>query len=68
MRCFDCAEDGRQATAAALCQQCGAALCHAHTTATQQPVHRAAGMGRAVSPLPARRMICRTCLRAHRAA
>ncbi|MEU2867941.1 DUF2180 family protein [Streptomyces olivoreticuli] len=67
MRCFDCAEDDRQAAAVAMCQQCGAALCHAHTTATQQLVRRAAGMGQATSPVPARRMICQTCLRAHQA-
>ncbi|MFC5802230.1 DUF2180 family protein [Streptomyces formicae] len=68
MLCFDCAQRGGEEPAVAVCQECGAGLCPAHTTAVAQLVHRAAGMGPVSSSVPGRRMTCRDCRLARRSA
>ncbi|MCB5906402.1 DUF2180 family protein [Streptomyces pinistramenti] len=68
MRCFDCIERGHDTVAVAVCMECGAALCSSHTTTVAHLPHRLAGMGRATSPAPTRRLLCRTCHRTHGAA
>jgi hypothetical protein len=68
MHCFDCAALGRDTASTAICQECGAALCHQHTVTVEREVRRAAGTGRATSPVPARRLTCQVCHQAHQAA
>ncbi|MGP3683286.1 DUF2180 family protein [Streptomyces sp. IBSNAI002] len=68
MGCFDCAASGHTAVATAICTGCGAALCRQHSITTGRDVHRAGGMGRSSSPVQARRITCRICYGARRAA
>jgi hypothetical protein len=68
MHCLDCHSRGEQVLATGICRQCGAAVCPAHTTVSDQaltctqPVYPTV----TVKP-PARQLLCTTCAQAHRA-
>ena len=69
MNCLDCAAQGQDEPAVAICLDCGAGLCVDHAEVEPRWLTRTAAVNRvvAVEP-PARAVRCRVCSRAHGAA
>ena len=69
MNCFDCAALGDQASAVAICADCGAAVCQRHAHVTPRWLTRTVVINRtmAVEP-PARTIRCGVCQGARDAA
>ncbi len=69
MNCFDCAGLGQTTAAAAVCVDCGAAVCHERARVAPRWLTRIAAISRTVvvEP-PARTIRCSLCQQAHDAA
>jgi hypothetical protein len=69
VNCFDCAGLGQTTAAAAVCVDCGAAVCYDHAHVTARWLTRTAVINRTVvvEP-PARTIRCSLCRQAHDAA
>jgi len=66
MRCFDCAARGRTTDAAAVCADCGAAVCYEHAHVTAHWLTAAMLINRIVAVEPPARIIrCGICQAAH---
>ncbi|MET9835691.1 DUF2180 family protein [Streptomyces lavendulocolor] len=59
MHCFDCTQAGQPNPAAAICQNCGAALCQEHAHPVRIPGHPSGLVGPARGQT--RRILCATC-------
>lgn len=61
MQCYDCTVDARTTPAAAVCTQCGAAVCADHARSRSEYVRLTRGTGGSTSDTPARRIHCTVC-------
>jgi hypothetical protein len=62
MNCWDCAAVGVARAAAAVCVDCGAAMCAEHGVCQVRQLYRAAPINRQIPvDLPARVLRCRVC-------
>ncbi len=69
MNCFDCAALGDQASAVAICADCGAGVCSRHAHVTARWLTRTAVINRTVTiEPPARAIRCGVCQDARDAA
>lgn len=66
MNCYDCALADLPTPAVASCRTCGAGICLEHVHASSHPLTWLSGMGRAILPRAARRILCGTCRDAER--
>lgn len=62
MKCYDCDTEARTDTSAiGVCDRCGPLTCQDHSHVVPAGVLVPNGLGRTLSPLPARRVVCHTC-------
>ncbi|WP_413252533.1 DUF2180 family protein [Streptomyces niveus] len=59
MKCYDCDTEARTDTSAiGVCDRCGLLTCQDHSHVVPAGVLVPNGLGRTLSPLPARRVVC----------
>lgn len=62
MNCYECATQGKERAAVAVCHRCSAGLCMEHTVEISRTVVRREPINRLVPvPTPGREFLCKSC-------